>query len=367
MAEVVVVGGGIIGAAVTYRLAQAGARVTLLDAGQLVSGTSGASFAWLNANNKPPFPYHLLNLSGMAEHRALASEFGSAPWLHLDGSIEWATDDAVQAALQEKIGRLRAWGYAAEILTRDELRRTEPDLVPPAGVEWIAAFPMEGYADVPLLVGALAGAARDLGATIRTGCRVAEISQSGGRVTGVVTADGERIAADVVVSCAGRWSGEFLALAGVHLPMQPSPGLLVVTAPAPVRLRTLLNSATINIRPDGGGRLRLQSIEFDDRITVDTPTAPLPEMCEEILRRAVGVLPALAGTPIQTALIAGRPIPGDGFTVIGPAPGVDGLYLVCTHSGVTMGPFLGRLAAREIVAGDVDPRVATFRPERLIR
>jgi glycine/D-amino acid oxidase-like deaminating enzyme len=99
---------------------------------------------------------------------------------------------------------------------------------------------------------------------------------------------------------------------------------------------------------------------------VDTPTMPLPEMCEEVRRRAIGVLPALADTPIQTALIAGRPIPGDGFTVIGQAPGVDGLYLICTHSGVTMGPFLGRLAAREIVMGEIDPRVATFRPERLL-
>jgi glycine/D-amino acid oxidase-like deaminating enzyme len=340
--------------------------VTLLDAGQLAGGTSSGSFAWLNANNKPPFPYHLLNVSGMAEHRALESEFGRAPWLHMDGSIEWATDDAAQAALREKIERLRAWGYTTEMLTRDELLRMEPDMVPPTAAEWIATFPTEGYADVPLLVGALAGGARDLGATIRTGCRVTEIARSGGRVTGVITAEGQRIGADVVVSCTGRWSGEFLALAGLRLPMQRSPGLLVVTAPAPVRLRTLLNSAPVNIRPDGGGRLRLQSVEFDDRITVDTPTVPLPEMCDEILRRAVGVLPALAGTPIQTALIAGRPIPGDGFTVIGTAPGVDGLYLICTHSGVTMGPFLGRLAAREIMTGDVDPRVATFRPERLL-
>jgi glycine/D-amino acid oxidase-like deaminating enzyme len=363
--DIVIVGGGIIGAAVTYRLAQAGARVTLLEAGHLAGGTSGASFAWLNANNKPPFPYHLLNVSGMAEHQTLRQEFGSAPWLHMDGSIEWATDDATQTALREKIERLRAWGYPAEIITRDDLRRIEPDLVPPAGAEWIALYPTEGYAHVPLLVGALAGAARDRGATIRTDCRVTAIAQTGGRVTGVVTQDGERIAADVVVSCTGRWSGEFLALAGLRLPLQRSPGLLVVTAPAPVRLRTLLNSATINIRPDGGGRLRLQSVEFDDRITVDTPTVPLPEMCTEVLRRAVGVLPALAGTPIQTALIAGRPIPGDGLTVIGAAPGIDGLYLICTHSGVTMGPFLGRLAAREITTGEIDPRIATFRPERL--
>ncbi|MCA1726000.1 MAG: FAD-binding oxidoreductase, partial [Thermomicrobia bacterium] len=111
MTEIVVIGGGIIGAAVTYRLALAGARVTLLERGHLAGGTSGASFAWLNANNKPPLAYHILNTGGMAEHRILAAECGHAPWLHLDGSIEWAADDAGQAALREKIERLRGWGY----------------------------------------------------------------------------------------------------------------------------------------------------------------------------------------------------------------------------------------------------------------
>src|SRR6476469_4279851 len=129
MADIVVIGGGIIGASVTYRLALAGARVTLLEAGNLAGGTSGASFAWLNANNKPPLAYHILNTGGMAEHRILASELGAAPWLHLDGNIEWAADEAGHAALMEKVDRLRGWGYQAEILTTAELRALEPDLV----------------------------------------------------------------------------------------------------------------------------------------------------------------------------------------------------------------------------------------------
>jgi glycine/D-amino acid oxidase-like deaminating enzyme len=367
MTDIIVIGGGIIGASVTYRLALAGARVTLLEAGSLAGGTSGASFAWLNANNKPPLDYHILNTGGMAEHRILASEFGSAPWLHLDGNIEWAADEAAHTALMEKVARLRGWGYQAELLTTAELRTLEPDLVPPSGVEEAAYFPAEGYADVPLLVGTLARAAERAGATIRTGCRVTEVVRTGGRVTGVVTANGERLAADMVVSCVGRWSGELARVAGVHLPMEPTVGMLVVTSAAPVRLRAVLNSPTINVRPDGGGRLRLQSVEFDDITTPEMPTTPLPAIAHRVYGRAVEVLPSLAGTPIEAALVGVRAIPGDGYPVVGPVPGMDGLYVVCTHSGVTMGPLLGRIAAREIIGGTMDPRIATFRPERLIR
>jgi glycine/D-amino acid oxidase-like deaminating enzyme len=201
MTDIVVIGGGIIGAAVTYRLALAGARVTLLEASSLAGGTSGASFAWLNANNKPPLAYHILNTGGMAEHRILASEFGSAPWLHLDGNIEWAADDAGQTALMENVERLRGWGYQAELLTTAELCALEPDLVPPPGVEQVAFFPAEGYADVPLLIGTLARAAEHAGTTIRTGCRVSEVARSGGRVTGIVLENGERISTDLVISC----------------------------------------------------------------------------------------------------------------------------------------------------------------------
>ncbi|MDQ2785449.1 MAG: FAD-binding oxidoreductase [Chloroflexota bacterium] len=366
MADIIVIGGGIIGAAVTYRLALAGARVTLLEAGHLAGGTSGASFAWLNANNKPPLAYHILNTGGMAEHRILASEFGHAPWLHLDGGIEWATDEAKHATLTEKVARLRGWGYQAEVLTTAELRALEPDLVPPPGVEHVAFFPAEGYADVPLLVGTLARAAEHAGATVHTGCRVVEVVRSGGRVTGVVTESGERIAAEMVVSCVGRWSGEFARMAGIHLPMEPTVGMLVVTSAAPVRLRAVLNSPTINVRPDGGGRLRLQATEFDAITPPEMPTTPLPATAHRVYERAIAVLPSLAGTPIQAALVGVRAIPGDGYPIVGPAPGMDGLYIACTHSGVTMGPLLGRIVAREIMGGIVDPRIETFRPERLI-
>lgn len=365
MTDIVVIGGGVIGAAVTFRLARAGTRVTLLEAERLAGGTSGSSFAWVNASDKPPLPYHLLNVAGMGEHLLLRHECGAAPWLHLDGNIEWATGAAENAALAAKVERLRGWGYAAEWLTPAELRAIEPDIAVPPGVERVAFYPTEGYVDVPALVGALATRAEAAGATIRTGFRVAAIARSGGRVTGVVATTGERIAADIVISCAGRWSAELAALAEVHLPMANTVGLLAVTAAAPVSLRAVITTPGVNVRPDGAGRLRLQATEFDTTVTPDLPLVPIPPAAETVLARATAVVPRLAGVSLAGALIGVRPIPGDGYPTVGPLPGVEGLYLVATHSGVTMGPLLGRLVAREVLTGAVDDRLASFRPARL--
>ena len=71
MPKMIVIGAGVMGASVAYRLAQAGASVTVLEATRIGGGTSGISFAWTNAHQKPPRPYHNLNVGGMKAHAAL--------------------------------------------------------------------------------------------------------------------------------------------------------------------------------------------------------------------------------------------------------------------------------------------------------
>ena len=298
--EIVVIGGGVVGASAAYRLVQAGAAVTLLEAGRLAGGTSAATFAWINSNDKTPLEYHRLNTAGMIEHARLRQEFRTAPWLHVDGNVEWADDSAASAALRSKVARLQGWGYEAELLPIGALRELEPELLPPDGVTEFAFYPLEGYVDVPVLVGVLARAAENLGAKIRTGCRVTAFVVEHEHVRGVVTAGGERIRADLVVNCAGRWADQVAALGGAQVPLAPTAGLLAISFPSPVGLRGIMHSHAVNLRPDGAGRVMMRAGEFDGTVHEDTPVVPLPAACHQIRPR--NGHPRVAVVQVRTSL-----------------------------------------------------------------
>jgi len=366
--KAIVIGAGVVGASVAYRLAEAGVSVTVLEAHRVGGGTSSASFGWTNSNNKPPRPYHDLNVAGMRAHAALGEEFGRIPWWHGGGSVEWATQDVAREELRARILRLREWGYAAGELTPRRLQALEPD-VDPAAVRGasIAFFPEEGWLDSVVYAHVMTDAAVRAGARVCVGARVSDIRVKGGRVTGVRTEGGEVHDGDIVVNCAGRWADDVARMAGVTLPLAPTVGLLVCTQPAPTRVRRIVRSPLCRLHPDGAGRLMLHMDDTDKQVSATTVPSLSLAPAQELVRRAVQVLPAISGAEPEAVRIGIRPIPADGYSVVGPVPGVGGYYLVVTHSGVTLAPFLGRVVAEEIATGREDPRLESFRPNRLVR
>jgi len=363
--EVVVIGAGAVGGSVAFRLAQAGARVTVLDAGEPGSGTSGSSFAWLNSGDKQPREYHDLNVAGMREHRALADELGGR-WYHGGGNLDWAATDAGREKLRQRVARLQEWGYAAEWLTPERvLGELEPRLALDRDEgRSIAYFPEEGWVDGQLLARALAGAIERGGGRVLGGRQVARIESAGGRVAGVGTQDGDRFAADVVVNCAGQHADAVARLAGGDVPLANTLGLLAITSAGPPVVSRVVHAPNVHLRPDSGGGVMLHVEEIDRELARDTVVNVNLAGCSELLRRAVELVPSLGGRTIVEARIGTRPIPKDGLPAVGPA-GSDGHYVVVTHSGITLGPLLGRIVAAEIIGGTPDSRLAPFRPERL--
>lgn len=363
----VVIGAGVIGASIVYRLAQTGVDVVVLESNYVGAGTSGASFAWTNSNRKTPRAYHDLNVAGMALHSALVEEFNQATWLRVTGNIEWTTSDKARQAQRERVERLRSWGYKAEWIDIKQVKELEPDLSPDSiGESQIAYFPDEGLVDPVVYAGEMIGRSIRLGgARLELGRRVIGLEMRSNRVTAALLQDGSRIEADVFVNCAGCWVNEVVGKArGLEIPMAPTAGLLVFTPPAPARVRRPIHAPDVNLRPDGAGRLMLRSDDCDLRIASRTaPDVNLPAV-KQIMDAARQALPVLGNMAAEAVRIGIRPIPADDLSAVGPIPGVEGYYLCVTHSGVTLAPVFGKAVADELVGRKGTHDLGPFRPAR---
>src|SRR5215204_2916521 len=152
--RVAVVGAGVVGSSVAYRLSEGGAEVVLIDGAEPGSGTTSTSFAWVNANNKLPRDYFELNLAGMHEHGRLHDEIGGG-WLHPSGNLIVPTEGELED-LVKRVERLRSWSYAAEMLPASTVNeRLEPRVVFPDPETTVAHFRDESWVDAPSLTNAL--------------------------------------------------------------------------------------------------------------------------------------------------------------------------------------------------------------------
>lgn len=365
MEKMIVIGAGVMGASVAYRLAQAGADVTVLEAARVGGGTSGISFAWTNAHRKPPRPYHALNVAGMKAHAALSEEFGATPWWHGGGSLEWEAEPD-RAAQRQNVEQLQSWGYAAEWIDHKQVLELEPDIDPAViGDAPAAYFPEEGWLDpVPYAHAMLSAARRRHHARLICPARVVDLVMKSDRVVGVRLADGTQLEADMVVNCAGRWTNDVVQEAGMHLPLAPTVGFLVFTPPVAAGLSRVVRTTVIDARPDGAGRLMLHWNPTDAMLRFDTKlSASMPE-ARDLVQRARLLLPSIGDVEPEAVRIAIRPIPGDHLSAVGPVPRTSGYYLAITHSGVTLSPFLGAAVADEIIHGQQRPELGDFRPAR---
>jgi glycine/D-amino acid oxidase-like deaminating enzyme len=359
--KVAVVGAGIVGSSVAYRLSEGGAEVVLIDGGDPGSGTTSASFAWVNANNKLPREYFELNVAGMREHERLHDEIGGG-WLHLTGNLIQAADEE-QQNLKRRVERLRSWSYAAQMLPASTVNeRLEPEAVFPDAETMVAYFPKESWTDAPALTKTLVQAAGNAGALTLFGNAVHGIKVGGDGVT-LQLGNGDIVQADAVVNATGAGAVSVAKMVGRILPLDVFRGLLVRVAVPGEPLRHLMHTPRINIRPDGPGYVLLHHNSVDQKLTNDFAGKEDP-LCAELLERGRRLLPNLAGAEAVESRFGLRPVPADGHSCVGALSEIRGYYEAVTHSGVTLGPLVGRLLAREMLTGEVDPLIAPFRPDR---
>ena len=337
--HVAIVGAGIIGSAIALELTLRGTAVTLVDAGGVRA--SEHSFGWINASwfNRPDY-FRLRHFSMGAWRRWEQRVAGLAPrWT---GCLLW---DVEGAALEAYVRDFGAMGYALSMVGRDTIRQIEPTLAEPP--QQAALAEEEGFVDAAAAASALRVAAQAVGARLVSG--TVEVAADGV----LRLADGTSIAADRIVVAAGAGVPALL-----DLPVDPVPGLMVLTTPIRARLNHVLAPPELLLRQDAEGRV-LCGGEAGGSAPGSDPDTIARDLADRVAR--------LTGVPqigLERIIIGHRPTPSDRHPIIGPVPGRDRVYVAVMHSGVTLAPGVAELVAAELLEGAQAPLLAPFRPDR---
>ncbi|MFN3974076.1 MAG: NAD(P)/FAD-dependent oxidoreductase [Dehalococcoidia bacterium] len=361
-ADTVVIGAGVVGASITYYLAKAGAKVTLLERHAPGMYCTAASFSLINAARKRPEHYHRFSRMAVDAYASLEEELGPAVFIGR-GVLHWPASWGGPGSAERMAQELEHLGYPFQRLTPQEAAELEPAVRTAAQDGPILFFPQERWTDADTLVQALVRHASALGAQVRSGCSVREISIANGRVEGVLTSEGP-IPAGAVVVAAGTASMGLLAPLGFRLPLERVIGIVAYTSPVPGLVRHAIYPGSYHIHPTADGRLVIGSIPYDRLVCEETESTPPPSWTRRLLGEAQRDIPALESATVAELRIGVRPMPKDGLPIIGPVPGVAGAYVAVMHSAVTLGALVGQTVAQELVSGRPSPLLEAYRPTR---
>jgi sarcosine oxidase subunit beta len=228
-AEVVIIGGGVMGASAAFHLAEAGVTdIVLLEKGDLAGGSTSRSAGGVRAQFSDA-----VNIALGARSLPAFEQFGVRPGAEIDlrqvGYLFLQTDPAGLAAAEQAVALQNSMGVPTQLLTADEAARLSPGVVTD-DVLGATFHPRDGYCSPESVVQGYAKAARELGACIRTGVEVTGIERSGGEITAVATTAGT-IATGGVVCVAGAWSKAVGEWVDVDLPVEPLRRQILVSEP----------------------------------------------------------------------------------------------------------------------------------------
>lgn len=348
MKHVLVVGAGLIGSAIAFRLVQAGARVTLVDRAGPAAGASGVSFGWINASFFSDADHHHLRVAGIAAHRRWHDSLpaGVLAWQR----ALWFEEQGAEMARFEVA--LRDLNYPVERIEKEEFSALEPHVVAP---QEALCFSAEGVADSTALTQAVFAAATSGGTRAVLGVAVQGLFRRRGRICGVATDQGE-IAADEVVIAAGTGAQGLIGL-----PMLKRPGLLMKTNILPPVLAHVLVTPEGEVKQDAQGRLVMPTAvghQADDAAVLAADPSALADAALVRLQR---LFPGVNLQWTEVAL-ANRPVPRDGLPVIGAVE--PGLYAAVMHSGVTLAAITAEYASKELLEGQRINALGPYRPGR---
>lgn len=369
-AEVVIIGGGVIGLTIARALALRGIRdVLLLERGALGAESSSAAGGMLAPRAEADRADEFFELA--CRSRALYPAFAAALLAETGTDVELDTTGALYLALteedEEEIARRCEWqtraGLAVEKLQAAEVRQLEPRIS--ESVRGALRFPLDIQVENRRLLTALIAANQKLGVRLIPGTNAESLRLQSGRVAGVETAHGFVSSRRVVVA-SGAWTSMITASesSNQRLPrvrIEPVRGQMLCFAAQPPLVRHVIYSPRGYLVPRRDGRLLAGSTSEQAGFSKQVTAAGM----HAILSQAIEIAPALGSLPLLDAWAGLRPRAADDLPVLGPTE-IEGLIYATGHyrNGILLAPITGELIAEVIVSSLVSPLLERFSPRR---
>jgi len=327
--KIVIIGAGIVGASIAYQLAKRDQDVTVIERHPAAAReVTEKSFAWIHTTHRTAPEYWHLYDAAVEEYHTLQQELPELQ-IHWNGALTWDN-----SPLREQLHFHK--------LNREQLEALEPNLKQYPDEAMFASE--EGAVDPIEVTELLLSKAREYGAKIQFDTNVTKLQQEDSRLVGVHTSMGF-LEADVVVLAAGTGVPELGDPLGcpVPVPVTPSPSILIRMKTANRLIRTLISNGQFEARQLTDYTL-LAAEDYIDESEENGPEA-VGKRAFETLRRS---LKGGEQLELESIKVGMRPMPEDGYPIVGFHDHIEGLYLVVMHSAITLAPLIARLAASEI-------------------
>lgn len=358
--DTLVIGGGVVGMSIAYGLSKAGEQVLVLDEGDDAFRAARGNFGlvWVQGKGEERPDYARWSMASVLRWSSFAQELTAANGIDLElqqiGGLQFFLDEDELRAYVRKLENLRAavGDYPFEVLDPAALKQLSPHI----GPEVVGAVygPRDGHVSPLRLLRSLVQRFHTLGGILRNGVRCEQIVHRADRFH--VQAGGQEYVAGKLVLAAGLGNRTLGPMVGLHAPVAPNRGQVLVTE----RMQPFLRHPSGHVRQTGEGVVQIgdskEDVGFDDRTSID--------QLAHIAHRARKYFPLLDGANVVRTWGALRVMTPDGFPIYEESRQCPGAFLVTCHSGITLAAMhAGPLA--DWIRGAAEPAaISTFKAER---
>ena len=351
-AETIVIGGGIVGSSIAYRLAEKGQQVIVLEKARVGEEASGRNAGFVVLPERVNNPGVMaLGLESAKLWASMNEELDCDVGYRRVGCVRVALSEEQLGSLHERMKRQQAIGLDAEMLSPEETRRLSPHIPSDLAIHGAKYSPIDGHANPLLVVKAICRAARRKKVQIREHEPVRRVKTEVGRVTAVVTDKSEYHASTFVIA-AGAWSRGLCNTIGLDFPAVVEKGQVLVTEVLPAIFDQLIVIEDLLCRQALEGNVHLSRLSSSVRTDSFDKSTLLSDF-REMRKFLAWLSPSLLNVNLIRAFTGLDDNTPDGVPILDRAPGFQNLFVATGASGYgfSLGPATGKLIAEWITEG----------------